>query len=57
MKELRNEHRKLTGNPEGQAPFTRNRRQNRMTISYAEGHRILKTLMAVEICEFFIGCC
>ena len=36
MKELRNQHRMLIGNPEGQVPFTRNGRQNKMAMSYTE---------------------
>jgi hypothetical protein len=57
MKELRNEHRMLIGNPEGQAPCTRNTRQNKMAMSYTEVHYIMKTLMAKQAGEFFIGCC
>jgi len=40
MKELRNQHRMLIGNPEGQAPFTINGRQNKMAMSYTAAHRI-----------------
>jgi hypothetical protein len=36
MKELRNQQRMLIGNPEGQVSFTRNGRQNKMTMSYTE---------------------
>ena len=36
MKELRNQHRMFIGNPEEQAPFTRNRWQNKMAMSYTE---------------------